>query len=149
MGDRLIVLATKQSSVLQLIHEDHLGIQKCKARARLCVYWPHINDNIEKTVKSCSVCSKYGSSVQKEPMISHQLPDRPWKKVGADYFTLHTQDYLLVVDYYSKYPEVLPMTAKTTITALKGIFARHGIPNKLIADDMPFNSRTFHQFSKQ
>ena len=85
-------------------------------------------------------------------MIPHQLPDRPWEEVGADYFTLHTQDYLLVVDYYSKYLEVLPMIAKTaeaTITVLKGIFARHGIPNKLIADNMPFNSRQFHQFSKQ
>ena len=57
-------------------------------------------------------------------MIPHQLPDRPWEEVGADYFTLHTQDYLLVVDYYSKYPEVLPMTVKTaeaTITPLKSI----------------------------
>ena len=44
------------------------------------------------------------------------------------------------------------MTAKTaeaTITALKGIYARHGIPNKLIAVNMPFNSRQFHQFSIQ
>ena len=68
------------------------------------------------------------------------------------YFTLHTQDYLLVVDYYSKYPEVIPMATKTaeaTIKAMKGIFARHGIPNKFIADNMPFNSKKFHQFSKQ
>ena len=124
MGDRLIIPATKRSSVLQLIHEGHLGIQKCNARARLGVYWPHINDDIEETVKSCSVCNKYGSSVQKEPMIPHQLPDRPWEEVGVDYFTLHTQDYLLVVDYYSKHPEVLSMTVKTaeaTITALKSI----------------------------
>ena len=84
MGDRLIVPAAKRSSVLQLIHEGHLGIQKCKARARLCVCWSLINDDIEKTVKSCSVCSKYGSSVQKEPMIPHQLPNRPWEEVGAD-----------------------------------------------------------------
>ena len=40
-------------------------------------------------------------------------------------------------------------TAEATITALKGIFARHGIPNKLIADNIPFNSKKFHQFSKQ
>ena len=68
--------------------------------------------------------------------------------MSADYFTLHTQDYLLVVDYYSKYPEVIHMAAKTaeaTIKAMKGIFARHGIPNKF----MPFNSKKFRQFSKQ
>ena len=38
MGDRLIVPASKRSSVLQLIHEGHMGIERCKARARLCVY---------------------------------------------------------------------------------------------------------------
>ena len=31
MGDRLIVPASKRSSVLQLIHEGHMGIEKCKA----------------------------------------------------------------------------------------------------------------------
>jgi len=110
MGDRLIVPVAKRSSVLKLIHEGHLGIQKRKARARLCVYWPNIKNVIETTIKSCScaVCNRHGNSTQKEPMIPHQLPDRPWEQVSADYFTLHTQDYLLVVDYYSKYPEVIP-----------------------------------------
>jgi len=128
MGDRLIVPTAKRSSILQLIHEGHLGVQKCKARARLCVYWPNINDEIDKIVKSCSVCNRYVNSNQKEPMIPHQLPDRPWEEVSADYFTLHTQDYLLVVDCYSKYPEVIPMATKTaeaTIKAMKFIFARH------------------------
>ena len=136
-----------QFCILQLIHEGHLGIQKCKARARLCIYRPNINDDIEKTVKSCSVCNRHGNSNQKEPMILHQLPDRPWEEV-----TLHTQDYLFIVDYFSKYPEVIPMATKAaeaTIKAMKGIFARHGIPNKLIGDNMPFNSKKFHQFSKQ
>ena len=49
MGDRLIVPASKRSSVLQLIYEGHMGIERCKARARLCVYWPHINDDIENS----------------------------------------------------------------------------------------------------
>ena len=106
MGDRLIVPAVKRSSVLQLIHEGHLGIQKCKARARLCVYWPNINDDIEKTVKSYSVCNGHGNSIQKEPMIPHQLPDRPWEEVSADYL-LYT---LRIIYYYSKYPEVIPIS---------------------------------------
>jgi len=56
----------------------------------------------------------------------------------------------LVVDYYSKYPEVIPMqmkTAEATIVALKSVFARHGIPNKPIADNMPFSIKKFKQFA--
>ena len=71
MGERSIVPATKRSSILQLIHEGHLGIQKCKAQTRLCVYWPNINGDIEKTVKSYSVCNRHGNSNQKEQMICH------------------------------------------------------------------------------
>ena len=93
MGDRLIVPASKHSSVLQLIHEGHMGIERCKARARLCVYWPHINGDIEITVKSCTVCNKFSNSIHKEPMIPHQLPDRPWEQVSTDYFTICNQDY--------------------------------------------------------
>ena len=33
----------------------------------------------------------------------------PWHKVGADYFTVANQDYLLVFDYFLKYPEVIPV----------------------------------------
>ena len=63
MGDQLIVPASKRSSVLQLIHESHMGIKRCKARARLCVYRPRINDDIEKTVKSRTACNKFGNSI--------------------------------------------------------------------------------------
>ena len=40
-------------------------------------------------------------------------------------------------------------TAKATIVALKSILARQGIPNKIIADNMPFNSKEFHEFGKK
>ena len=52
-------------------------------------------------------------------------------------------DYLLVVDYYSwtRYVEVamLPKnkTATTVITCLKSIFARQGVPGKVISDNGP------------
>ncbi|GFO24396.1 Pol polyprotein [Plakobranchus ocellatus] len=39
-------------------------------------------------------------------MISHEIPNRPWAKLGADIFYFGGHDYLLVVDYFSKYPEI-------------------------------------------
>ena len=77
---------------------------------------------------------------------------RPWEKIGADYFTIGTQDYLLIVDYFSKYSEVIPVTSKSadaTVQVMKTIFARHGIPTSVIADNMPFNSKMFKQFASQ
>ena len=81
----------------------------------------------------------------KKPLLLHSVPLRPWYKVGADYFTLANQDYLLLVDYFSKYPEVVSVQSKTadsTIREMKSIFARYGIPNTVMADNMPFSSNT-------
>lgn len=80
-------------------------------------------------------------------MIPHKILSRPWKKLGVDYFTLSNQDYLIVVDYFARYPEVITMSSKTaqaTIKAMVSVFSRHGI-----ADNIPFNSVEFHKFAKE
>lgn len=137
---------------LQAIHEGHMGIEKSKQWGRSCMYWPSMNEDIETLVKECEICNKFATVNRKEPMIPHQIPSRPWEKVGVDYFTLYSQDYLIMVDYFSKYPEVVPVSSKTaaaTIKVMKTTFAHHGIPNTVMADNMPFNSAEFREFSKQ
>ena len=79
-------------------------------------------------------------SLPREPLISHGIPQRPWSKLGMDIFTFNGKGYLLIVDYYSKYLEVSHLATKTTacvISHLKTCFARHGIPDTVIADNMP------------
>ena len=59
--------------------------------------------------------------------------------------------YLIVVDAYSKWPEVIRMSSSTstseTIKVLLSLFARHGLPNKLVSDNGPqFTSDEFKEF---
>ena len=141
-----------RQEILKRIHEGHMGIDKCKARARVCVYWPAMYEAIEQAVKKCPVCNKHSKGNQKEPMIPHEIPNRPWEKLGANYFTFAGKDYLLVVDYFSKYPEVVHMNSKTAEATMKEMtqtFSRHGIPNTLVADNMPFNSKAFKRFATE
>ena len=61
------------------------------------------------------------------PMIPHDIPNRPWEKLGADYFSFAGKDNLLVIDYISKYPEVIQMNSKTaeaTVNKIKQISSR-------------------------
>ena len=49
-------------------------------------------------------------------------------------------DYLITVDYFSRYPEVTQLrttTSSTVINSLKSIFARHGIPETVRSDNGP------------
>ncbi|KAJ3650969.1 hypothetical protein Zmor_017041 [Zophobas morio] len=55
-----------------------------------------------------------------------------------DIYELYGEHYLILVDYYSKYLEVMSLnknlTSKNIIEKLKSIFARHGVPNIVICD---------------
>ena len=138
--ERLIVPATLRTEMLQKIHENHLGIEKCKRRARDILYWPGMNDQIAQMVARCEVCLTFRKSQQKEPMKGHQIPDDPWKKVGIDLFQLDKENYVVISDYYSKFFEISKLTstsASSTIKHIKPHVARYGIPEEVISDNGP------------
>ena len=83
-GERLIVPSSLRVEMLRKIHENHLGIEKCKRRARDVLYWPGMNDQIEQIVSKCETCAMHKRAQQKEPMKGHTIPDRPWQKVCID-----------------------------------------------------------------
>ncbi|GFS12727.1 Pol polyprotein, partial [Elysia marginata] len=102
-------------------------------------------------VSKCAIYAKFRSSNRKEPMNSHAIPDRPWDKLGADIFHFGGHDYLLIVDYFSKFPEIARLSNKATsgvITVLRPMLARHGIPDEMIVDNNPFNSFEMHKFAR-
>ena len=149
-GIRIIIPRSLRPETLQRIHAAHLGIEKCRARARTAVFWPGINAAIDDVVSQCSTCQQHQRSNQRKPLIPQQVPQRPWCTVAADIFYFKGRDYLLVVDYFSKFPEVARLSNKTSeamIMAMKDMFARHGILERVIADNMPFNSLKFKSFA--
>ncbi len=60
-------------------------------------------------------------------------------------------NYIVVVDYYSRYPEVVKLpttTSRQIIEVLNRIFSRHGIPETLVNDNGPqYSSREFQDFA--
>ena len=69
-----------------------------------------------------------------------EIPERPCAKVGADLFEFKNQHYLLIVDYFSKWPEISRLdnlSAKDVISYMKSQISRYGIPDELISDNGP------------
>ena len=153
-SDRIIVPSSMRKEIKQQIHEGHLGQERCKSRACQVVYWPGINAEISDMVSKCSTCLEHCSLQQNESLLPHEIPRNPWEKVGTDLFEFRKSHYLVVVDYYSNYPEVCFMgkqdpTSSQVIAHLKSVFARHGIPKTLVSDNGPqFASEKFRQFLK-
>ena len=152
--DCQIIIPTKlRPEMLQKVHLSHQGIVKSKQRARSIMFWPGMNGQIEDICQKCSVCMEFRNKRSPEPLISHDIPDRPWCKVGTDLFELGGKDYLIMTDYYSKFPEVEKIHNKTAyevVNATKSIFARSGTAEIVVSDNGPcFNSATYKQFATE
>lgn len=152
-SNRIVIPSSMKLEVLDRIHEGHQGIVKCRARARESVWWPGLSREIQDLVTNCKRCAKENQPA-KEPLITTPLPDRPWKMIATDLFELEGRDYLLVVDYFSRFVEVGLMkkskTSSEVIRVLKALFARHGVPEEIRSDNGPqYDSAEFAQFTKE
>ena len=123
--NRIVIPQSMRQDMLQRIHEGHLGVEKWKRRAREAVYWPGINKDIQEMIQKSETCLKHHYKQAKEPILKADLPTAPWQMVGTDLFHLQCKDYLLVIDYYSNYPEVAQFSstsAQSVITHMKVTF---------------------------
>lgn len=51
---KLIVPSQMRQEMFDKIHESHLGIVKCKERARDILYWPGMSTQVEDVVSQCA-----------------------------------------------------------------------------------------------
>ncbi|GJP30198.1 hypothetical protein CLOM_g23263 [Closterium sp. NIES-68] len=117
--------------------------------------WPHMADDVQKFVISCTTCQRMKSSKQKKAGLLQPLPipEQPWQVVSLDFITgLPTTTsghyaILVVIDKFSKMGPFIPThtTARTEETAqlfVRYIISQNGIPTTLISDrDPKFTSK--------
>ena len=151
MDGRLVIPNTLRASLMRVLHQGHPGISKMRLRAKNAIYWPGINKEIEAKVKTCRACQVVSRSQQKEPAIPIEVPSRPWQKLGMDLFLDNGQWYLIIADYYSKFPvfkSLKHLTSKDVITALSSIFSEYGIPEEIISDQgRQFTAKEYQDFA--
>ena len=122
------------------IHSSHIGINGCLRRARECMFWPCMSADLKQYISQCETCGTYEIKQQKKTVMSHEFTERPWDKIGVDLYTIDSNDYLIVVDYFSNFWEIDHLTDTKASTAIKKLnchFARQGIPEVVISDNGP------------
>jgi len=149
-GSRLIIPQRIRNLILEELHQGHVGMTKMKQTARNYVWWPDLDRDIERMSQACEKCN----SVQNKPssITHHWAPaEVPWQRVHLDFAgPLDGQMFLLAVDAHSKWPEIFAMnstTSSATITTLRSLFARLGLPHVVVTDNGPqFTSEEFKLF---
>ena len=96
---------------------------------------------------------KYKPAQQKEPLVPHDVPSLPWFKLEVDIFGHRSHHYLLVADYFNKFPFVKKLTSQTAghvIRLLKTIFSEYGVPATVYTDQgTQLVSQEFKKFALQ
>ena len=104
-------------------------------------------------VRSCPVCQTQRDNPPAAPLIPWKWPSQPWRRLHIDYagpFLGHM--WLIIIDAHSKWLEIFQMSSTTstaTVQCLRDVFARFGLPERVITDNAPnFVSSEFSQFMK-
>lgn len=99
-GTRVFIPEPLHNGILKDLDTGPMGIVKTKLRARHDVYWPNINEHIEKLCQSCDVCNEAKNSQTRENIIPYETPSTAWQIVGTDLFDLEKEQYLIIADYW-------------------------------------------------
>ena len=150
-GSRVVVPDKLRDTVLKQLHEVHPGISRMKSLARSYVWWPCIDKDIERTVKSCKECCVNQNNPSAAPVHPWEAPKDPWERIHVDFAgPFLGKMFLITVDAFSKWIEVDMMntsTACATVSKLRRVFATHGLPLTLVSDNGPsFVGEEFEKF---
>ena len=153
-GLRVIIPSSLRNHILKLLHLGHFGMQRMKQLARLTVYWPRIDFDIEDLCRKCTSCGQFQNKPDKPSIHPWMMPEKPWSRLHLDHaINFLGRNWLVLVDAYSKYPCIHPTTStssKSTTAILEQEFAHFGYPHTLVTDNATtFMSQEFQAWCKQ
>ena len=155
-GTSIVIPTKQQEAILNLIHEGHLGLNKCMLHAKETVYWPRLNNQLENLVLNCELCLEYSNSKCKQETslsLGQEVSLYPWTKLATDVFHFKGVSYLLVVDYTSRFSVVYKLTSMTgqhIASHFKLICSEYGWPETLVSDNGPcYTSEVFTNLMRE
>ena len=84
-----------------------------------CLYSVQIEAKKDGTLqqpRNCQATQSTRCSQQQEGLSQYKVPAGPWKRLGIDYLKWNQQRYLLIADYYSRFPIIRSTKYKIKIT---------------------------------
>ena len=152
-GLRVVTPEAYRVRLLDDLHQEHHGICRMKSLARGYFWWPGLDSAIGERVSACHVCAAIGKSPPKVPLHPWRWPVKPWERIHIDFFVKDKLNFLIVVDAYSKWLEIIPMSSTTSLKTsevLRSLFSRYGIPEELVSDNGPqLAAEEFTKFMRQ
>lgn len=132
--------------VLRAFHDEstHIGAGKMVSKLKETLYWPHMRRCVEKYVKNCRACAIGKSHTGRQPGL-YQLgqkanePNEVWHidHAGPLVRSKGCTHILVIVDEFSKFCQLIPVSRKTcqdTVKAIDTAFEKLDSPKRIVAD---------------
>ncbi|XP_060862845.1 uncharacterized protein K02A2.6-like [Metopolophium dirhodum] len=155
LGNRVVIPKSLREDVLMLLHKNHPGIVRSKMLARSYVWWPNIDIDIDKFIKTCTECqcNQNDKNVSEKVYIPWENPSDSWKRIHIDFLEINQVKLLIIVDSFSKWIECFAMgstTASKVIEVLENCFCRFGSPEIMVTDNgPPFGANEFKAYCEK
>lgn len=151
-GRRVVIPVNAQHRMLHMLHETHQGSSAMKSIARSAFWWPGMDHDIEQLSAGCTSCIQNRPMPVSAPPVNWPTCQENWSRVHLDFAgPIKGSMILVLVDAHSKWIEAVPMkqaTTSSTITCLRSIFGRFGIPRTIVSDNgTQFTSQEFADFA--
>ena len=86
------------------------------------------------------------SQPPKEPLQAHNVPQEPWDRIAMDYFYMNGRLYILICDYFSKFPFLFQVKT-TSFANLKDHLEELFSVGEIMSDNgPPFNGKEFSSY---
>ncbi|KAL9988412.1 hypothetical protein ACROYT_G002850 [Oculina patagonica] len=105
-GSRIVIPDALQKPVVELAHEGHQGQVKTRSLLRSKVWFPRMDSLVNSLVRQCITCQITTPRPSREPLQMTPLPNGPWEQVSIDFCEVAGQYALVVIDDYSRFPEI-------------------------------------------
>ena len=150
-GSRVVVPNQGRRQVLLELHQGHQGCTRMKSLARMYIWWPGLDADIENAVKGCERCQENQLDTAVTAIEPWKWPAHPWSRLHLDFAgPFLGKQFLVIVDAHTKWLEVhiVPsLAAIPVIQRLRSVFAQFGIPQTIVTDNgATFCSAEFQQF---
>jgi hypothetical protein len=153
LDSRLFIPESMRKEMLEKLIGMHQGVEKMKARARMSIWWPLINNDIRNVSHSCDTCREKLPLNPVETERHHEPATFPFQFIHADLASCEGREFLIIVDQFSGWPEVFDCgrTASTASVTdkFRELFARFGAPVTIYTDGGPQFRDEFGQFCKE
>ena len=164
--EAIVVPTSQRQPILQFIHgrtdRGHYGFCKSYSALRRIAYWPHMDEDLQSFIDSCTTCQLTKSSDHKRQGLLHPLPipDNRFLELSFDFKPLpesnNNHNFAWVItDRFTKLMVVIPCRDTLTSEEASKLFYQHwylqgyGFPDIIVSDRDPrFVSKIWTQFSR-